>query len=376
MYALSGYWQGFVTGAFATAGLLLGGIFGVWLAPRALGNAEPSAWVSIGALFIVILAASLGQALQYAGARIRDRITWQPIRAVDAFRRRPCPRPPYSWSPGCSAWPSPARAWVASPNRCATQRCWPRSTRSCRTRATGCCARSTTSSARPFPRYLEPFARERIIETDPGPQRRLRDPDVVDAAPSVVKIRAVNTCGSGVEGTGFVYADGRVMTNAHVVAGVDEAEVNFGDTVESARVVVYDPELDIAVLDVDTSGVATLPFAFTGKAGTGVAILGYPEDGPYDVQPGRIRAEQRLRSPDIYGRGTVIRDVYSLRGKVRPGNSGGPILSSGGDVLGMIFAASITNADTGYALTAEQMRERAAQGVTSGSPVDTGACVR
>ena len=75
-YALSGYWQGFVTGAFATAGLLLGGLFGVWLAPIALGDAEPSLWVSLGALFIVILSASVGQAvLQYAGARIRARIT-------------------------------------------------------------------------------------------------------------------------------------------------------------------------------------------------------------------------------------------------------------------------------------------------------------
>ena len=84
-YALSGYWQGFVTGAFATAGLLLGGFVGVWLAPKALGNANPSMWVSLGALFIVILAASLGQGvLQYAGARVRDRIRWRPVRFVDA----------------------------------------------------------------------------------------------------------------------------------------------------------------------------------------------------------------------------------------------------------------------------------------------------
>ena len=84
-YALSGYWQGFVTGAFATVGLLLGGLFGIWVAPLALGSADPSVWVSLGALFIVILSATLGQAiLQYAGARLRDRITWQPARAIDA----------------------------------------------------------------------------------------------------------------------------------------------------------------------------------------------------------------------------------------------------------------------------------------------------
>ena len=84
-YALSGYWQGFITGAAATAGLLLGGLFGIWLAPIALGDARPSLVVSLGALFIVIVAASLGQAMfQYVGARVRSRITWQPVRALDA----------------------------------------------------------------------------------------------------------------------------------------------------------------------------------------------------------------------------------------------------------------------------------------------------
>ena len=80
-YALSGYWQGFITGAFATGGLLLGGFIGIWLAPKVLGSAAPSLWVSLGALFIVIACASIGQAvLQYGGVRVRDEITWQPAR--------------------------------------------------------------------------------------------------------------------------------------------------------------------------------------------------------------------------------------------------------------------------------------------------------
>ena len=95
-----------------------------------------------------------------------------------------------------------------------------------------------------------------------------------------------------------------------------------------------------------------LRFDLTARSGDGVAVLGYPQDGPYDVQPVRIRAEQRLRSPDIYGDGKVIREVYSLRGTIRPGNSGGPMVSSQGDVTGVVFAASVTDADTGYALTA------------------------
>ena len=85
-YAVSGYWQGFIAGAFATAGLLLGGLLGIWLAPRLLGDADPALWVSLAALFVVLVCASLGQAvLQYAGARIRAQITWQPVRALDAI---------------------------------------------------------------------------------------------------------------------------------------------------------------------------------------------------------------------------------------------------------------------------------------------------
>ena len=181
-----------------------------------------------------------------------------------------------------------------------------------------------------------------------------------DAQASVLKIRGTNQCGRGVEGSGFVYADDRVMTNAHVVAGVDDPEIEIGDSSVSAEVVYYNPDLDVAVLAADTSGEPSLRFDQTAEAEDGVAILGYPQDGPYDVQPGRIRSEQRLRSPNIYGEGTVIREVFSLRGLVRPGNSGGPIVSSAGDVVGVVFAASVTDNETGYALTAEQVARSAA----------------
>src|SRR5262249_3238057 len=111
-----------------------------------------------------------------------------------------------------------------------------------------------------FPRYLEPFAPERIVEVGPGPKRLLHDPDVEDAAASVVKIRGTNDCGRGVEGSGFVYSDGKVMTNAHVVAGVDDPEVIMGDNSLPARTVYYNADIDVAVLDVDTGSVGTLDF--------------------------------------------------------------------------------------------------------------------
>ena len=225
-----------------------------------------------------------------------------------------------------------------------------------------------------FPRYLEPFAPERIVEVGPGPKRLLTDPDVQDAAPAVLKVRGENDCGRGVEGTGFVYSPGRLMTNAHVVAGVDAPEVIVNGSSEQAEVVYYNPDLDVAVLELDTSGVPTLDFDREAKQEDGVAILGYPQDGPFNVQPGRIRAEQRLRSPNIYGDGTVLREVFSLRGLVRPGNSGGPIVSSAGDVVGVVFAASVTDRDTGYAITADQVARSATSGISDDTPVSTGDC--
>ena len=376
LYALSGYWQGFVTGAFATAGLLLGGLFGVWLAPFALGEAAPSLVVSLGALFIVILSASVGQALlQLAGSRIRDRIRWQPVRAIDAVGGALLSSLAVllvSWALGVAVSGS-GIAGITGQVRSSTvlakvDRALPNSA------DTLLGAFNDVVGSGFFPRYLEPFAPERIVEVAPGPARMLRDPDVQDAQASVLKIRGTNSCGRGVEGSGFVYADGRVMTNAHVVAGVADPEVEIdGDSV-SAEVVHYDPDLDVAVLAVDTSGLPALQIDGSAGRRDPVAVLGYPQDGPYDVQAGRIRAEQRLRSPDIYGDGTVIREVFSVRALVRPGNSGGPIVSSAGDTVGVVFAASVTDDDTGYALTADQVSQSAARGLATSEPVGTGDC--
>ena len=169
------------------------------------------------------------------------------------------------------------------------------------------------------------------------------------------------------------------MTNAHVVAGVDDPDIEIDGEMVAATVVEYDPQLDIAVLAFDSGSLAPVPFndaESPAEQRDSIAILGYPEDGPFDVQPGRVRDQQRLRSPDIYGEGAVIREVYSLRGLVRPGNSGGPIVSSEGDVVGIVFAASVTDEDTGYALTTAQVAEAAALGVTNDDEVSTGDCAR
>ena len=375
-YAVSGYWQGFIAGAFATAGLLLGGLLGLWLAPLLLGEVNKGVWVSVAALFVVLVCATTGQAvLQFAGTRIRSQIRWQPVRALDAF--------------GGAVLSMAAVlvvAWALGVAVSGTKLPW------ASTQVRGSVVLDRVNQVMPpdatralsdfndlvatsfFPRYLEPFARERIATVNPPPGTVNRDPDVRRAGRSVYKVRGTSSCGRGIEGSGFLYGPGRVMTNAHVVAGVDAPRVLVGDNEVPAQVVYYNPDVDIAVLAVDGLRAAQLRFAPSAQRGQPAAVLGYPQDGPYDVRGARIRGQQRLRSADIYGEGTVVRGVYSLRALIRPGNSGGPLVSTDGRVLGVVFAASITDDDTGYALTAAQVAQPAASGLTGSSPVDTGEC--
>lgn len=375
LYALSGYWQGFVAGAFSTVGLILGGLAGIHLAPVLLGDASPSTWVSLGALFVVLICASIGQAvLQYVGSRVRDSITWRPIRAVDAVGGSALSVAAVlvvAWMLGVAISGSRIptigplvrdSSVLAKVNDVMP----PRAQKTLR-------AFDDLVGSSFFPRYLEPFAPERIVNVGPAPRGIVADKDVQRAELSVFKVRSRNICGDGVEGTGFVYAPERLMTNAHVVAGVRKPEVVVGSRTLAARAVYYNPRLDVAVLDVPGLEAPALRFDPGGKARQAGAVLGFPQDGPFDAQPARIRSEQRLRSPDIYGNNTVTREVFSLRTNIRPGNSGGPMVSDAGRVLGVIFAASLTSESTGYALTADQVADAAQQGMGHDA-VSTGNC--
>jgi S1-C subfamily serine protease len=150
--------------------------------------------------------------------------------------------------------------------------------------------------------------------------------------------------------------------------------VKVGDKSVRGTVVYYNSDVDIAVIDVPELNGPTIGFDLNGKARQQGAALGFPQDGPFDAQPVRIRGDQRLRSPDIYGDGTVTRHVFSLRGLIRPGNSGGPIVSTEGRVLGVVFAASVSDKNTGYALTADQVRRAAAVGLDAQGRVSSGNC--
>ena len=198
------------------------------------------------------------------------------------------------------------------------------------------------------------------------------------AGSSVLKVRGDNACSRGIEGSGFLYAEDRLMTNAHVVAGVDDPQVIVGDDTTDARVVFYDSDLDIAVLEFDSGAIPVLPFTRPEEHGAAEATRSRSSatrrTGRSTSRPAGSAPSRRCARPDIYGDGAVIRDVFSIRGLVRPGNSGGPIVDSAGQVVGVVFAASVTDDDTGYALTADQVRDAAAEGSTSDAEQSTEGC--
>jgi len=191
----------------------------------------------------------------------------------------------------------------------------------------------------------------------------------------IFKITGVaRSCSRRIEGSGFLYAPHRVMTNAHVVAGVRSPKIHVGDHELSATVVVYDPNRDVAVLAVP--GLSAAPLAFAGPARTGQSaiVVGYPQDGPYRADAARIRGTQDARGPNIYDNRTVVREIYALRGRVRPGNSGGPLVSPQGQVYGVVFAAAADDPQTGYALTAAEVAGDARLGRTATAGVSTQSC--
>lgn len=195
---------------------------------------------------------------------------------------------------------------------------------------------------------------------------------------SIVKVMGTApSCGKVLEGTGFVFSDRRVMTNAHVVGGVDEPTVQIGGEGKKydATVVLYDWRRDIAVLDVPDLKAPALRFT-TDDAGSGdgAIVAGFPENGAYDVRAARVRGRITANGPDIYHRGTVRRDVYSLYATVRQGNSGGPLLTPDGRVNGVVFAKSLDDAETGYALTVDEIQEDITKGRTANRQVGSDSC--
>lgn len=227
-----------------------------------------------------------------------------------------------------------------------------------------------------LPAVLEPFSRTPIAPVD-APDAALADSPVVAAAePSVLKIRGVApSCQKVLEGTGFVIAPTRVMTNAHVVAGSNSVTVETGGKSYDATVVSFDPKVDISILAVPELPSPPLMWADSpAKADANALVLGYPGGGVFEAVPARIRDTIPLEGPDIYRNATVVRQVYTIRGTVQQGNSGGPLIDVNGKVLGVVFGAAVDDAETGFVLTDKEVEKQLTQ-IGNTDPVSTETCV-
>lgn len=381
-FALSGYRQGFVVGLLSLVGFVGGALLGAQLAPplaRALGLTEGSGRAPGFGLVAVVVGAVLGQVLAAAvGSVVRSRLTWRPLRAADSVA-----------GGLISAVSALLVAWGLSHVVVRTDlgevkrqvrdsvvlRQVDALVPSGADTLLAAVLRLVNSTG--FPQVFPGLGAETIVPAAPPDEAVLALPGVRAASPEVVKVTgSAPDCGRRVEGSGFLYASERVMTNAHVVAGVRAPEVTVPDGRRlPATVVLYDPSTDVAVLRVP--GIRGRALAFSGdvKVGASGAVAGYPLDGPFTAVPSRVRSRRDVRGPDIYSSSTVTRDVYVLFAKVLPGNSGGPLLGPSGTVDGVVFAASTQDRDaTGYALTAAQVAADAATGRSATAGVSTQGC--
>ncbi|MER5470398.1 MarP family serine protease [Streptomyces sp. NPDC002935] len=383
-FAIVGYRQGFVVGILSVIGFLGGGLVAVYLLPVIWGwatdDSEVSTTAAVVAVVVVIVCASVGQALTtHLGNKLRRYITWSPARALDATGGalvNVVAMLLVAWLIGSAlagttlptlgkevrnskvllgvsrALPSQANTWFAD--------------------------FSSVLAQNGFPQVFSPFANEPITEVRPPDPALAASPVATRAQNSIVKVMGTaQSCGKVLEGSGFVFSDRRVMTNAHVVGGVDEPTVQIGGEGKKydATVVLYDWERDIAVLDVPNLKAPALKFSSAdASSGDNAIVAGFPQNGSYNVQPARVRGRITANGPDIYHRKTVRRDVYSLYATVRQGNSGGPLLTPEGKVYGVVFAKSLDDADTGYALTADEVREDIVKGRTANQQVDSDSC--
>jgi len=379
VFAWTGWRQGFVAGLFSFGGFLLGALTAALLLPRVIDGLGLPGFAGAVALATVILIAALaGQALaSFVGRRLRSAMTVRGVQVVDSAAGAALNVAALAvvlWIVATAVGLVPSVA-VAREIRSSLML---RSLDS----AVPDSARDLFAGLRNavdasgLPRVFSGFSQYAGPQVPAPDEALLQDPAMRAAWQSLAKVTAV-ACETSVTGSGFAYAPDRILTNAHVVAGSDRPSVRIpGDpAVYDAEVVAIDSRLDLAVLRVDGLPSPALQFtARTATTGDGAVVAGFPGGGDLAASAARIRARIDARGEDIYGRSGVVRDVYSFRGVVVPGNSGGPLLAPSGRVLGVVFAAGLGEKDTGYAITAQQALPIAELGAAAAEPVSTGRC--
>jgi S1-C subfamily serine protease len=368
LLATFGYWRGLIVAALSFAGFALGSFLGTRLGPLLLSEGTASPYAAVFALLGALLAgAILAHGLEGIGLRLR----------------RIFVPPGMGWLDGLfgallGAVLGLAISWVLAAVAL-------RSTPSVRLRADiqhsqilrklnellprGGAVLGVLASLDPLPSISGPSP-----GVGPPPRGIARDPAVRAASRSVVRVTGT-ACGLSIEGSGWVAAPGVIATNAHVVAGEQDTSVEVGGREPALRAIpiAFDPHDDVALLRVPGLSLPALRLAEAPLSGTPGAVLGYPENGPFDVRPARIGTTQTVITDDAYGRGPVTRLLTPLRARVRPGNSGGPLVDHRGRVLTTVFASTRgTNAPGGYGVANATVAAVLAR--AGGGAVGTGEC--
>jgi S1-C subfamily serine protease len=378
--AISGWRSGALGSVLSFAGVLLGAIAGVLLAPHIVSHIAAPRAKLFTALFLILALVVVGEVAGVVlGRAVRSAIRSRTIRTVDSVIGVGVQLVVVltaAWllaTPLTQSKDQPELAAAVRGSRVLAQvdELAPRWLKTVPKRLS---ALLNTSG---LPAVLEPFSRTPVIPVASPDPALATNPVVKSTAPSVVKVRSLApSCQKVLEGSGFVIAPDRVMTNAHVVAGANNVQVYASGNPLDATVVSYNPSVDIAILAVPHLPPPPLSFAQTpAKTGTGVVVLGYPGGGVFTATPARIREIIKLSGPDIYRDPTpVTREVYTIRATVEQGDSGGPLIDLNGQVLGVVFGAAVDDPDTGFVLTADEVAGQLSR-IGDTNPVGTGTCV-
>ena len=370
LLAFYGYLQGFLVGGLSLLGFALGAFIGTRVGPLILPGGSHSHYAALFGLVGALLAGGvLASGLEGVGMRARTSLRLPGLRKIDGVL-----------GAGLTACVGLGVAWIVG--GVALQSTNSPSFRQNLERST--ILRDLDELLPPSGPILHALGRFDPLPSLHGPvpnvapptQAILSAPGARAAGASVVRILGT-ACGLGIEGSGWVAAPGIVVTNAHVVAGEEDTQVEEGGNSSGlpAQAIDVDPKDDIAVLRVPDLRAPVLSLAPNPQAGTAAAILGYPEDGPLDAEPGRVGQTLDVHTENAYGQGPILRSVTQLLGFVRPGNSGGPMVAANGQVEATVFAAVTGSpAGGGFAVPNSLVRQQLKLAESRGTTVSTGPC--
>jgi S1-C subfamily serine protease len=380
VFAWAGWRQGFVVGILSFAGFLGGGIAAALVLPGLIASFTDSGVLRIAAVTIGVLGCALiGQTLlSMLGRRLRGVVSWRPLRVVDNFA-----------GAALNVLALCLIAWIiASAVAFLPSTSLSSSVRESQVLVTmdGLVpdqARDAFTGIRDLvgdsdvPRVFSGLGAITGPDVEPPDAAALTE-DIAAARGSIVRVSGdADACETRVTGSGFVFSPGFILTNAHVVAGVEQPRVRIraGDDPVRTEVVHFDPRKDIAVLRAPGLVAPALEFAKkTQPSGSSVVTVGFPQGGSFRADPARVRTSVVARGDTIYGEAGVEREVYIIRSNIEPGSSGGPLLSTTGEVVGMVFAADVTDQGVGYALTNAELKNAMDEGLAARSIANTGSC--